>query len=268
VCNPEAAGGDALKFIERVLDADRQPLDHAYIVPLSDLHIGDPGFDENKFLAYRKWIMDNDAWVIINGDMGNYATKDSISDTYSATLTPNQQIDKTVELFQPIKDRVLAWNDGNHDARLYKSAGVIVGDRATKELGIAGVYSGEGSLVKVCLGKDGHSRRVVYTIYATHGHGGGRKTGGKANNLEDMANIVFADCYVASHTHQVLAFPKTFFVPDLHNNTITEVKQTFVSAGSFLKWGGYAEAKGYNPAKLGSPRIRLDGKRKDVHVSI
>jgi hypothetical protein len=35
-----------------------------------------------------------------------------------------------------------------------------------------------------------------------------------------------------------------------------------------LEWSGYPIRKGYKPASLGSPRIRLNGTRKDVHVSV
>ncbi len=58
------------------------------------------------------------------------------------------------------------------------------------------------------------------------------------------------------------------FVPDKRNNKVEDMKRTFVSSGAFLERGGYAVQKGYSPAKLGSPRLRLDGRKKDVHCSI
>jgi len=57
-------------------------------------------------------------------------------------------------------------------------------------------------------------------------------------------------------------------MPDYRNKKILEIKQAFVSAGSFLKYGGYAERKGLPITKTGTPRIRFDGTRKDIHVSL
>ena len=42
-------------------------------------------------------------------------------------------------------------------------------------------------------------RQMCYTIYTTHGRGGGRKEGAKAIRLADMASIVDADIYIHSH---------------------------------------------------------------------
>jgi hypothetical protein len=273
VCNPEAAGGDALKFIERNLDKDlREPFESAYVVPLCDLHEGDERFDEAKFLKYRDWILaEPNRFTVIAGDWGNYALKESKSNVYEQTHDTDKTMDNIGDLMRPLVEakRILGvTEDGNHGKRVRNSSGILPMRRICRELGISDLYAGEGAFVKATLGKDGHGKRVCYTMYVTHGWGGGRRPGGTANMLEDMSRICLADCYIAGHTHKMLATVGNYYVPDLHNNNMQEVKQTYVSAGSFLKWGGYAEAAGYRPAKLGSPRIRLDGKRKDVHVSI
>ena len=101
-----------------------------------------------------------------------------------------------------------------------------------------------------------------------HGNGGGKRPGGKVNGVEDMQRTVVADIYVEGHVHMPACFTKSIFVPDLHNNNLIEKKQTFVCGGSFLQWGGYSERKGYTPSRTGCPRIRIDGRRPDVHVSI
>jgi hypothetical protein len=58
------------------------------------------------------------------------------------------------------------------------------------------------------------------------------------------------------------------FVPDTNHKKILQSKRLYVSSGSFLDWGGYAETKILNPSKTGTVRIRLDGTRKDFHASI
>ena len=64
------------------------------------------------------------------------------------------------------------------------------------------------------------------------------------------------------------AHQDSYLTPDIRTNKLNELKRTFASSGSFLRRGGYAITHGYPHSKLGSPKIILDGKRKDVHVSI
>jgi len=50
-------------------------LESAYLIPLSDLHIG-AGFNERKFRGYRDWILQRDnAFCVVLGDV----TDNSIS---------------------------------------------------------------------------------------------------------------------------------------------------------------------------------------------
>ena len=46
---------------------------------------------------------DKDAYIILNGDILNNATKTSVSDCYSEVLMPMEQIQQAVELFVQIR---------------------------------------------------------------------------------------------------------------------------------------------------------------------
>ena len=262
-----------MRWISRDLSPD---FDCAYLIGLSDLHIGDPRFSEKKFIGYRDWILSREnALCIVNGDVVDNATKSSIGDTYEAVLNPRQQIEKAVKLFKPLADagRICAWNDGNHESRTYKESGLSIGEHICGLLGIPEAYSNEGALVKIRVGsRRGHQKNgkpLVYMIYATHGRSGSRKVGGKANAAEDMQGIIAGvDVYLVSHTHQRFVFTKDILVPDPRRNKVEVKRQLFVSSGSFLEWGGYAEMKGYHPQTMGAPRIRLDGTRHDCHCSL
>jgi hypothetical protein len=82
---------------------------HIYIIPISDLHLGDPHVNFDKFYGYRKWIQDNpNAFVLLNGDIMNTAIKSSVSNCYEETMRPKEQLKLAVKLFEPIKDRILA----------------------------------------------------------------------------------------------------------------------------------------------------------------
>lgn len=123
---------------------------------------------------------------------------------------------------------------GNHEHRIRKESSIDITEVIASHLGV--YYAGDEAFLKLKFGKNEKGDPVVYTIYMTHGWGAGRTPGSK--------------------------------VPDVRSGNINEMKRTFASSGAFLDRGGYGVQKGYPAAKLGSPRLRLDGRRRDVHVSI
>lgn len=238
-----------------------------YLIPISDCHIGDPNFDEQKLMRYIDWIKKTDnARVILVGDIMNTATKESVSDSYSEIMNPNQQLKYATKLFEPIKDKIIGVCTGNHERRIKKSTSMDTSETLAANLGA--FYREDGLYLKVRLGKGNDTKKITYLLYATHGFGGGKKMGGKANNLQSISNNIFADIYVIGHTHTLQAFQDVYLLPDPRNNNVQEVKRTYCNAAAFLKYGGYGEYQGFTPSKLGTVRIRLDGHRKDVHVSI
>jgi predicted phosphodiesterase len=243
-----------------------------YLIPLSDLHIG-ASFDENKFLGYRQWILDRpNAYCVINGDVVDMATRSSIGGTFD-TLRPKEQRKLAVKFLKPLADegKILAYIDGNHEARAAKDADEFTGEIICDMLGIPSVYDPDGIFLFLSVGHDrnkGAKSRITYTVFMLHGWTGSRTIGGKANNIKSLADSVIADIYISSHTHQKFMFPRRIIEPETRTKSLRYKKQVFVSSGSFMEWEGYSVRKGYNPASLGSPRIRLSGERKDLHVSI
>jgi predicted phosphodiesterase len=252
----------------RYLSTDLGDIELAYIIPISDIHIGDPLVDYEKLYGYLNWVKENPAWIILNGDLMTCDIKQSVGDVYKQELNPQQQLDELVKIFTPFKDRILAIIQGNHEQRITREVGVDILRVFTQILGIEDKYDPDSALVHIRLGKDRSSKRIGYTIFATHGWSNGRKAGGKLNAIQELRNVILADCYIASHTHTQGAIVEKYLVPDYRNRKILEIKQVFVSAGSFLKYGSYAERRGMPIAKTGTPRIRLDGTKKDIHVSL
>ena len=258
-----------MRTITHDLGAD---IDTAYIIPLSDLHIG-AEFDDKKFFGYRDWILERpNAYCVINGDVLDMATKNSIGGLYD-TLRPKEQRKLAVKYLQPLADagKILAYVDGNHEARAAKDTDEFTGELICSMLGIPSVYDPDGAFLFLNVGHDrakGEKNRITYTMFMLHGWSGSRMVGGKANNLESLSKSVVADIYLASHTHTKIAFSRRTLIPDTRTKTLRWKKQLFVSAGSFLEWSGYAIRRGYSPATLGSPRIRLDGTRHDAHCSL
>ena len=238
------------------------------ILPLSDLHVGDPSFDRECFMKYVKYIADApNRYVLLNGDLLNNATKSSVSDIYEEVLNPRDQIKETCVLLTPIKDRILGIISGNHERRTDKEVGISPIEILADKLGV--LYCGIEVLLKIRLGRNRMGRSTFYTLYATHGWGGGRTKGAKANNLERLKNIVMCDVYCLAHVHEMISFPSMIYVPERQCDVVTERTMWFVNSGSYLKRGsGYAAAKGYPPTVLGCPIIELSGTERKVSVSM
>lgn len=240
---------------------------------LSDLHLGDRHCDFKKIAEKIKEIEGKqNAYVILNGDLINNATTQSISDTYGETLSPMEQLREAVGLFTPIKDRILAITSGNHENRTHRADGIDLTEIMARELGVGDRYAPESVTLflrvgqlrngKKVTGKKDTVRQVCYVIYTTHGSGGGRREGGKVNRVADLASIIDADIYIHGHTHFPAIFKEAYFRTDVCNSTVASVDKLFVNTNAWLKYGGYGEGAGYKPASIAAPVIYLDGTAK------
>ena len=240
------------------------------ILPLADLHIGDIHSDGKKIAEWLEYIGEHEnCFTILNGDLCDNATRQSIGDVYGAALRPMEQLQQAVKLFDPIKDKILAVTAGNHEARTYRTDGIDMTQVICNQLEISDRYAPESALVFVQFGRqnsDKHNWPVLYSIYCVHGSGGGRKEGGKINRLVDLATIVDADIYLHSHTHLPMVSRNAYFRVDTRRCTTTKVDRLFVNTSSTLEYGGYGEAQSFKPNSLETPLIVLDGTRRGMRA--
>ena len=247
-------------------------IDYVYIVPLSDLHIGGDFYD-SAFLRIRDWIVDTPhVYCVINGDILEMVTKKSKGDAYGQ-LRPKEQRKLAIKYLEPLvrSGKILAYLDGNHEARVQDETDEYVGETICENLGIPSLYHPDGIYLFLSVGHDrsqNKKTRLLYTMYMLHGWTAARRIGGKFNNLEDMQRIAHADIFLMSHIHQKGAFPKKIIVPDPRHKNIAFRKQLFVAAGAFSEYAGYAVKKGYAPTELGMPYIGLSGRTRDFCATI
>ena len=244
------------------------------IHPMADLHIGD-SMSDAKLITERLEHIKNTpgAYCILDGDLMDTAIASSIGDTYGANLMPMEQLKLCVKLFEPIKDKILAVLPGNHENRIYKSDGLDITELMCAQLGIPQKYSPTTALLFIRFGhaKRTHGRansRQLYTIYATHGSGGGRREGGKVNRLADLASIVDADIYIHAHTHLPLIFKESFYRVSGSNSSVALVDKLFVNTAAALNYGGYGDKAGFKPASKCSPVIYLDGQKHEMWAKL
>ena len=224
----------------------------------ADEHIGDEHSDIKRVMERIEYVKNTpNAYCIMNGDIMDNATKTSIGDTYTQVFNPMEQLARAVELFEPIKDKILCITHGNHENRTYKKEGINLSYLIAKQLGLEDKYTPTSAALFIRFG-NGHSstrnRKVCYTLYVLHGNGGGRKEGAKAIRLADMASIIDTDIYIHSHTHLPMVMKQAFHRIDTANSAVALVDKLFVNTAANLKYGGYGEAqefKLYSVEKMG-----------------
>lgn len=234
----------------------------------ADEHIGDNNCDIERVRERIDYVATHDnAYCVLNGDILDYASRSSIGDIETRQFNIMGQIEKGVELFAPIKDKILAITNGNHENRAYKKEGIDISKLVAMQLGLDDRYSATSAFIFLRFGElssHEHKRPVCYTIYMLHGSGGGRKEGAKAIRLADMASIVDADIFIHSHTHLPMIMKQGFFRVDLPSSTVANHTKLFVNTSSCLNYGGYGEAQEFKPNSTDTPTIYLNGTKKQA----
>lgn len=236
------------------------------IIVIADAHIGDPLLDEKLLKETINYIKENDnVFCILNGDLMNTAIKSSVSDVYSETMSPMQQIEELVRLLEPIKNKILCATAGNHERRIEKETSIDIMNIAMKELGLGHRYTNNAFYLYLYFGEKEQGRKapMVYTLFSYHGNGGGRKSGGKLNRVVDMSNTCIADVYIMSHVHEPIGTKKAIYLPDYPNKALTKKEMLFTISNSYLNYGGYASQYGYNPSSTSRIEIILNGKTRE-----
>lgn len=232
------------------------------------MHMGDSCCDFKLIQKRLDYIRDTpNAYCILNGDLMDTAIASSVGDTYAANLSPMEQLKQCVKLFEPIKDKIICITSGNHENRVYRMDGLDITELMAAQLGLSEKYTDTTALLFIRVGqqtKKRGNRPYVYSVYVTHGNGGGRKEGGKINRLADLAAIVDADIYIMSHTHLPAIFKSAYYRSDPINSAVAKVDKLFVNTSAHLDYGGYGDRANYKPSSTDTPVIYLDGRKKEA----
>jgi len=260
-------------------------LDNIYIIPLGDLHTGNPaGYGGNnkegeyatkQLDGWMKWINETpNAYAILMGDLFETALKDSVGDVYKACYNIPQAKDLLTEKLSFISHKIIGAFDGNHEQRAI---------RATSESPVAHLCE----RLKVdyfpnwCAyfffqvgesrGAKDKRRPYTYTMFAHHLIGGGGTAGGKLNRVTLLKHMAQAEIYAGAHVHTKSASILKYLVPDYQHKYLVSTKETYCTTGSFMGYADYSIESMYQKPETGAVRIRLNGEKdkgKDVHVSL
>ena len=238
--------------------------DKITIVPMGDEHIGSQFYDEYTHLKNVEWCYENETPVILMGDTMETATKDSVgAGVFEQDEVVQKQLEKAERIYKPLaeKNLVLGVHIGNHEARVYNHSGANLSKILAKLLNTK--YFGTGAISNIKVGKQS------YTLYTTHGHSGSRLPHTKIKAVLDLANMIDTDIYAMGHLHALDHHIRNQYFFDKRTKTIKEKQKHFILTGSYLNhWGGYAHIRGLEPARKGSPKIKLSGLEKRIRISL
>lgn len=237
------------------------------------MHIGDELCDLDLIRETIDYVKKNkDCYVILNGDLINNALKTSKSDSYKEQMTIEEEQDLLVELLMPIKDKILVMATGNHEYRTSLIAGINPLRAVAYALGIKDKLVDNSYLLNIDFGVAHGMKNLCnkYVVFGIHGGtGGGRRAGATANALQDMALVrPDMDLYIHSHTHTQINYNDMVFLYDRKSKKTKEHQRTFYNANAFLKYGGYAEQKGYKPADRQPSVLVVNALRKKDGMKI
>lgn len=263
----KSGAGEAMIGIRRNINCNGEPVE---VIALADMHVGDPSSDKKLIKRLIDSVRNRpNRYAVLAGDLMNTAITGSKSDSYSEQLKPSQQLALCRELFAPIAEKILAIVPGNHEERITRSVGVDMTEVLSHELGIPNVYRDNSALVFLKFGSDCHARPIVYSLYVNHGHGGGgRRVGSKLNCLQDMAQVIDADCFIVGHSHLPASFKQQSYRVSPQTMRAVLHEQLFVNTASSLGYGGYGNRGGYIPPSNSYPVITFDNTRHHMEVTL
>ena len=240
----------------------------------ADEHIGDPHSDMENLKRRIEYVAKTDnAYCILNGDIIDFTSRSSIGDIEGRKLNIMKQLETAVELFEPIKKKIICITNGNHENRGYRKEGFDISSVLAARLDLSDIYTPTSAFIFIRFGapsavKSNKSQKQIYTIYVNHGSGGGRKEGAKAIRLADMAAIIDADIYIHSHTHLGMVLKEGFHRVDRDKFSVHNDTKLFVNTASNLDYGGYGEAQEFKPNSKDTPVIYLSGIKHDMYATL
>lgn len=244
--------------------------------PISDIHIGNPQFRQDVLDSFLSDVLADPDWYLVgNGDYIENVTRSSVGEVWTQTMTPREQVKHVAKILEPVRSRLLAITDGNHDnPRTEKDTSFRPSELLCDKLGLPEeCYQPEGATLVLRFGhvaKENRNTPVVYTGYVNHGRTGGRLPGAKIIAVDRIARTVEGcDFVIMGHVHDLMSRKITVLSLDIHRGyRMIERTQAQVVAGSFLSFGGYAQVYGYQPGAIGMPSLTLDGTRKYLSITM
>ena len=255
------------------VDFNRNPVG-IEIVPIFDTHFGSKLVAKTLLNNLIEYIKNNDnVYWFFGGDGAEFISpKDKRFESASIEVKFIKNLHRLFsfsveyfcEQFEPIKDKLLWMQSGNHDRVMEYD---IIGHIA-ENLEVKNYTNSFEALVKLVFKHN--NRTFTYDIYSHHGFGGGRKKGSIINSLDDLAGQFLADCYIAGHSHNLVFSTKPLLKMNSSGTKIIYKDRLLIRVGGFRFSRNdalsYEERLGYAPNAIGTMIICFDAVKKDKTI--
>lgn len=214
------------------------------LLQMTDVQFGHKECKVNRVIEYRDWVLSQDnRYVLFVGDMVDAWALWSPGMGWDQMFNPMSQVMRFVEIFGPMRHRILGYVGGNHERRAIPGFGDL-GVLIAALLRIP--YSNGRQLIDLYYGA-----WEPFKITLWHGAGGARTKGTVAQILDRFMQLGDSDLYLMGHVH------KAMIIPDFKEVRVgkarrLKIKKSFGAVGtSFLEtWGTYGEVAGYNSSDV------------------
>lgn len=228
------------------------------LVCFSDLHLGSFNCDLDKARDTLEKYRKRGAWFVGGGDMIEAASRYSVGSGVYEQHPPQHQYEEVIELLRPYADSFIGLHAGNHEERITKAVGLDITKVVCDSLSIR--YLGHSTNTRIEVGDQ------RYIMFSTHGSSGGTTPAGRMRAVEKLVDWTLADLYLYGHTHAKELWTRSYREYDSRNKNMETRNRWFCLMGSFLKWGGYAEAKNYPPLGTDVSVLELMGDEKMIRL--
>ncbi len=235
----------------------------AFLVPLSDLHIGNKNCNLDKISRVVDIILNTEnCYTMFVGDIIECATKTSIGrGIWDTNMDISEQLSYVSNILKALseKGKVLSVQPGNHEERYAQLVGINPLEEMCGFMDIP--YLSFQAYVLLKIGEQ------KYTIFATHNIGAGRSKAGKITRAMALKDIAFTDLYISGHTHELANAHDKIYVINETTGKIETKYRHYIIASTFLEYfNGYAAMKVYQPALTGAHVISLSHTEKSIDV--
>lgn len=256
--------------------------DCAKFVMMGDVHIGSPGCDESLLQNVIKRLQESDTYYFDLGDRCEFInTHDPRFDLSSlpkwleiADLAdiPMAQMKRFVEFVKPSASKCLGAIEGNHETSIKKHTDRDVYTTINSMLGLdSKICLGTSAIVKLQFVMYGKVEWAL-DVFLHHGSGGGgRKSGGALNRLEELPLAIQADVYAIGHTHKKMGKQQERLYLN-NKNKLTHKPIVLINTGAFSRgftdnqFGNYAEQSLLYPQGVGPVEMWVYPLQKEIKV--
>jgi len=231
---------------------------------LSDIHAGSKHIQDAELHATIADIRRDDfaRWVGL-GDLGDWIAYSDrrfehyemadwldIADPWMSTL------EYLVDKLRPIKDKCLGLVRGNHELVAHQRYHFSAHKHLCAMLGALNL--GDAAFMRLKFQRSASSDRRENVMYLTHGWGGGRTAGSRANKIEQLMRDFEADIYSFGHVHGQQVMVRSTRTQVNRDIDVAEARVRYgATSGTFLTMAEYEQRNGYAASAVGSTRIQL-----------